>query len=78
MVRKIDALELEGLAMNGFVVDAKIIKCWESRGVTYSKIVARLRNGEEVETECMLHERTSRLLLAIATYINLSKKLGFG
>ena len=62
--------------MNGYVVEAKISKCWESKGIVYSKIIAKLRSGEEVETECMFHERTSRLLLSIATYINFSKKLG--
>jgi len=58
-------LDLEGLALNGFVETAKLEECKE--GSTF-KIIATLHNGQVVETECIERERISRTFIVITRY----------
>ncbi len=68
-MRVLSVLDLEGLAINGMVSDYEVVDCSSPSSVRYSKIVAKLENGEVVETECMDYSRISRVLVVLLRYV---------
>jgi len=70
---RITTLELEGLALNGFVIDARLEPCEGARNSF--KIVATLTDGRSVETECSEHERVSRTFILVTRYREWGPKL---
>jgi len=75
MPEKIPVLNLEGYAINGMVKEFRIIDCKSLGGLRMSKIIAKLRSGDEVETECMEYTRVVRILLVLEKYKDLSMPL---
>ena len=67
MVEKIPALDLEGLAINGLIEHFELRECREL-GNDYVKIVAQLKNGSRVETECGPRYRIGRVYLTLVKY----------
>ncbi|MCD6324065.1 MAG: hypothetical protein J7L55_03040 [Desulfurococcales archaeon] len=75
MVEKIHVLNLEGYALNGMVEDFTLEDCkWEGK-VRLSRVKAKLRNGEEIMTDCMEYPRAARLFVLLEKYKNLSKSI---
>jgi len=75
---RITGLDLEGLALNGFVKEFKVIDCERTKTIRKSKIVAKLEDGRVVETECMEYPRISRILLVLNAYSKWGKTLVIG
>ncbi len=75
MVRKISILELEGLALNGFVDEVELIDCYVDKNVRYSKLRVKLFNNEVVETPCDHYARISRVYLVLVKYKDLGKTI---
>jgi len=73
--RRVSILELEGLALNGFIDDVKLIDCYVDKNVRYSKLKVRLSNGEVVETSCDHYARISRVYLVLIKYKDLGKTI---
>jgi len=74
-MHRVTILELEGLVMNGLIDDFKIIDCEVDKKKRYSKIVAKLRTGENVETQCLEYPRISRIYLVLVKYKDWGKTL---
>ncbi len=70
---RVTILELEGLALNGFVVNARLAPC--EGPLKGFKIVADLTDGRSVETECSEHERVSRTFILVTRYRGWGSKL---
>lgn len=65
-------LDLEGLALNGFVTEVEMVDC-ESGALRKSKLKVKLADGRSVETECGLYERVVRSYLIMKKYIEFGR-----
>jgi len=75
MPERISILELEGLALNGLVREARIVDCSKVKGIRYSKIVAELSDGRIVETTCDFYSRIIKTYLTLIRYKDLGKTI---
>lgn len=60
-------LDIEGLILNGFVVDMRLEDCASSK-VRSSRLVARLISGLEIVSDCHDYSRISRVYLLFIKY----------
>jgi len=72
MVKKIPVLNLEGYAINGFVKDYRLVDCEKKGKLRLTKVVATLKDGDTVETDCMEYPRAARIYILLEKYKYLS------
>lgn len=65
-------LDIEGLALSGFVRDAELIDC-ESGSARRSRLRVRLIDGKTIETECSPYERVVRSYLVVVKYLEFGR-----
>ncbi|MEM0066125.1 MAG: hypothetical protein QXT76_04845 [Sulfolobales archaeon] len=65
-------LDLEGLALNGFVKEAELVDC-ELGTSRKSKLKVKLYDGRLLETECFPYERVVRSYLVVVKYLEFGK-----
>lgn len=68
------ALDVEGLALNGFVKEVDLLDC-DGSLPRKSKLRVRLTDGKVVESECSLYERVVRSYLVILKYIEFGRSI---
>ncbi len=69
---QVTLLDLEGLALNGLVVDVEIVDCGGGTP-RRSRLRVKLADGKVVETECGLYERVVRSYLIMKKYVEFGK-----
>jgi len=67
-MRVVSPLDIEGLALNGFVEEFRLEDCGVNGGARLCKLIAKLKNGDVVMTECMEYPRISRVYLLLIKY----------
>ncbi|MCX8185276.1 MAG: hypothetical protein RMI56_01720 [Sulfolobales archaeon] len=67
-------LDVEGLALNGFVKEAELADC-ESKSVRKSRLRVKLVDGRLLETECLPYERIVRSYLVVLKYLEFGKAI---
>jgi len=75
MVEKIHILDLEGLAINGMVESHKLVDCEKKGKVRLTKLVAKLADGREVETDCIDYPRIVHTFIVLEKYKDWGKNL---
>ncbi len=65
-------LDLEGLALNGFVRRVELVDC-ELKPLRKSRLRAELTDGRLAETECSPYERVVRSYLVVLRYIEFGR-----
>ena len=75
MAEKIGLLELEGLAINGFVESFTVEDCAKEGKIRISKLKVKLTDGRDVETECVEYPRLVRVILVLNRYLKWGKYL---
>ncbi|MEM1911480.1 MAG: hypothetical protein QW780_04150 [Sulfolobales archaeon] len=65
-------LDLEGLALNGFVKEVELVDC-ELKTSRKSKLKVKLNDDRLLETECLPYERIARSYLVIVKYLEFGK-----
>lgn len=65
-------LDVEGLALSGFVKDAELVDC-ESGSARRSRLRVRLVDGRVIETDCSPYERVVRSYLVVVKYIEFGR-----
>jgi len=65
-------LDVEGLALNGFVKEVELVDC-ELGASRKSRLKVKLFDGRLLETECSPYERVVRSYLVIVKYLEFGK-----
>lgn len=67
-------MDIEGLALNGFVREVELVDCESiSSRSRRSKLRVKLFDGKLLETECLPYERAVRSYLVILRYLEFGK-----
>jgi hypothetical protein len=69
-MKEVTPLELEGLILNGFVVNLELLPCTSSNNHELSKIVGKLVDGSEVQVKCLDSSRAIRIYELYVYYKN--------
>jgi len=74
--REIDVLSLEGLALNGFIKEVKLVKCsGPTDKIVKGRVIAIDVNGRKYTTKCVEYGRASRVFLVLRRYIGGGKDM---
>jgi len=69
-MREVTPLELEGLILNGFVVNLELISCTSSGSHELSKLVGKLVDDSEVYVQCLESSRAIKIYGLYVYYKN--------
>ncbi|MCS7099036.1 MAG: hypothetical protein RMH84_02170 [Sulfolobales archaeon] len=67
-------LDIEGLALNGFVREAELVNCGNG-SAKKAKLRVKLIDGRLLETECLPYERIARSYLVVVKYLELGRAI---
>ncbi len=67
-------LDVEGLALSGFVKGVELVDC-ELKPFRRSRLRVELVDGRLVETECLPYERVSRSYLVVLRYVEFGRTI---
>ena len=70
-------LDLEGLALSGFVREVELVDCSEGTP-RRSRLRVRLTDGRLLESECTPYERVVRSYLVILRYVDFGRAIASG